>query len=85
MKMASENESIESIVAKMRGPNSKTIRRMSQRLRNGEWRDDFRAALKDYADRIKAAWKRERNALMSQPRTWEECVQRSKEAWDDVY
>lgn len=73
MRMASENETLADIVAEIRA-------------RAGVW---IAKELKQYdlrlADRIDAAWKRERNALMSQPITWETCVQRSKEAWDDVY
>ena len=51
---------------------------------------DIAAVLRRYvlpslADRLEAAWKRERDALASQPRAWEECVQRSKEGWNDVY
>ena len=41
-----------------------------------------------FADRIEAAWKRERNILMTTPRSLEECAERArknKDGWDDVY
>lgn len=33
-----------------------------------------------FADRIEAAWKREIDRLMSEPRSWEECVERAMKA-----
>ena len=36
-------------------------------------------------DRIEAARERERARLMTEPRSWEECIKRAKECWDDVY
>lgn len=47
-----------------------------------------REIAREWADRLEAAWERERKVLMSQPRTWEECVERAlkdKEGWDDCY
>ena len=38
-----------------------------------------------YAERIEAAWKRERARLMAESRSWEECIKRAEESWDDVY
>lgn len=34
----------------------------------------------EIADRIEAAWKRERESLMLGPRSWEECIERYKKA-----
>lgn len=43
---------------------------------------------KRLADRIEAAWKRERDRLASEPRSWAECVERAmkaRENSDELY
>lgn len=80
-----EGETISDIVAEMR--------ECAIAADSAIWGDERIAGLVEnakkqqiaYCDRLDAAWKRERDALTSQPRTWEECVQRSKEAWKDVF
>ena len=78
------NETIADIVAEMRfGLLSATV----ECEECGEVREQ-RFRFDGIADRIEAAWKRERDELMSQPRTWEECVDRAmkvKENSDELY
>lgn len=66
--MASENETVADIIAEMR---------RGTKLQ-GYWSSsDLNEILIYNADRIEAAWKRERDRLMSEPRSWEECVERA--------
>lgn len=37
----------------------------------------------EYANRIEAAWRRERDMLMAEPRSWEECVERAMKVKED--
>ena len=72
-----ENESIESIVAEMR-----------RREKSHYYPKVARNIMHQYSDRIEEAWKRERDRLMSEPRSWEECVERAmkvKENSDVLY
>lgn len=67
-------ETIADIVAQMRGRGEDG--RIDRRL----WTE--------YADRIEAAWERERKIIMNTPRSFDECVERArmdKDGWDDVY
>ena len=80
-----ENESIESILAEMRrevgdGKDAYCGQRIIRNM------DDV--SVMQYCDRIEAAWKRERDRLMSEPRSWDECVERAmkvKENSDVLY
>ena len=75
----SENESRETvadIVADIR-------ERAENAMRNGErlvHNEAVAMLLRSIADRIEAAWKRESDRLMREPRSWEECVARAKKA-----
>ena len=84
--MASENEqesekreTVADIVAEMRRGTKLP----------GFWRScALNKILEYHADRIEAAWKRERDRLMTEPRSWEECVERAmkvKENSDVLY
>ena len=57
----------------------------------GLLRETFKLSAANYreiANLVEAAWKRERDRLMSEPRSWEECVERAmkvKENSDVLY
>lgn len=77
MMSENENESIESIVAEMR-----------RREKSRYYPKVARNIMHQYAGRLEAAWKRERDRLMTEPRSWEECVERAmkvKENSDVLY
>ena len=77
------NETIADIVREMR-----TLGRLDEKLTDKIPRSLQALGLRTYADRIEAAWKRERNILMTTPRSLEECAERArknKDGWDDVY
>ena len=80
--MASENETVADIVVAMR-----TMAKVSEDYVGRFSNPALRLAMeleaktrKSLADRIEAAWKRERDRLMSEPRSWEECVERAMKA-----
>ena len=71
-----EQETLADIVADIR-------ERAENAMRNGErlvHNEAVANMLTFVADRIEAAWKRERAMLASEPRSWDECVWRAKKA-----
>ena len=71
------NETIADIIAEMR-----------RREKSHYYPKVARNIMHQYSDRVEAAWKRERDRLMSEPRSWEECVERAmkvKENSDVLY
>jgi hypothetical protein len=83
--MASENENekretLADIVAEYRND--------ADAMDNGELYQPTTEYVRRLLDRIEAAWKRERDRLMTGPRSWEECVERAmkvKENSDVLY
>lgn len=76
--------------AERRETISEVVATMRQRTKlRGFWRScDLNEILAYHADRIEAAWRRERESLMLGPRSWEECIERYKKAreiHDDLY
>ncbi len=76
---ARSRETVADIVADLR-KCAQCWKKLAERIKDSNLGEALKTQTEIYsilANRIEAAWKRERDRLMTEPRLWEECVERA--------